>query len=54
MPIKKCNCTNAYQDTQYGKDMRVQNITMKGKVRCTICGRENDYMREDKVKPVKK
>lgn len=42
----KCKCTGPaadFQDKQYGKDMRIANVTQKGEpqsrdVRCTVCG----------------
>lgn len=40
-----CNCKSEFQDSLYGKNVRVFNSTGKadGKVsgyRCTVCGRE--------------
>lgn len=46
MAIKKCTCTNEYQDKKYGKKMRVMNTVFKGKsgptnkYRCTVCNSE--------------
>ena len=41
--IKSCECKNEYQDSKYGKRMRVKN-SMLGKTgggyRCTVCGKE--------------
>lgn len=42
MAIKKCTCTNEYQDKKYGKNLRVMNTIFKGKTggtkyRCTVC-----------------
>lgn len=34
--IKQCRCENAYQDSLYGKNMRVH--TPGKDVRCTVCG----------------
>lgn len=42
--IKACTCKSSYQDTKYGKDLRVMNAAPKakgGKFRCTVCGREH-------------
>lgn len=43
--IKKCNCESSFQDTLYGKGMRLHNVSEFGKARCTVCGREynNNY-----------
>ena len=44
--ILKCVCTHEFQDSKYGKGMRVHTNTMKtplGKVfRCTVCERERN------------
>jgi len=46
-PKVKCTCENTYQDTLYGKQMRVTtpNNTEQSKkslvVRCTVCGKEH-------------
>ncbi len=37
--IKSCTCKHEYQDTKYGKGMRVKN-SMHGGYRCTVCGKE--------------
>lgn len=40
--IAHCNCTNQYQDQQYGPQQRVFNLkakTEQGKARCTVCER---------------
>lgn len=50
--VKRClnaehgTCKSAYQDKQYGLDMRVHNARKsdsgeKRTPRCTVCGREN-------------
>ncbi len=39
--IKSCTCKNEYQDTKYGKGMRVANTKKDGNVRCTVCGKES-------------
>lgn len=41
--VKKCNCESEYQDTVYGKGMRLFNpLVASGKserrIRCTVCG----------------
>ena len=33
-----CSCTHKFQDSQYGKNLRVHNLGPKG-YRCTVCGR---------------
>ena len=35
--IKRCNCTNSFQDRRYGAQMRVHNDTKDGHC-CTVCG----------------
>lgn len=55
MPIKKCSCKSEYQDTLYGFGNRIQNLTVKGNVRCTVCGKENNADFKAKAdKPAKK
>lgn len=46
--IKKCGCKGTpshgseYQDSKYGKDMRVCNIDVKKtEASCTICGKNH-------------
>jgi hypothetical protein len=38
--ILPCNCTNVFQDAQYGPGKRVHNLITKtpGDYRCTACG----------------
>lgn len=36
--IKKCECKHDFQDSQYGKSMRVWNKG-KEKRKCTVCGK---------------
>ncbi len=42
--IKKCTCSNEYQDKRYGKGKRVHNqavdINKTIKWRCTVCTKE--------------
>jgi hypothetical protein len=42
MSILKCNCSDTpaakYQDTKYGKGMRVCNHNQKKGAKCTVCG----------------
>jgi hypothetical protein len=44
--ILSCICEHKYQDSKYGKGMRVHNRKQGGKAllnnmyRCTVCGRE--------------
>lgn len=41
--IKPCSCVHDYQDTVYGKGMRVHNEMASkdpSKFRCTVCGTE--------------
>lgn len=46
--IVQCDCKNAYQDRRYGSQMRVANLTTKGKsptsdtYRCSSCERMHD------------
>ena len=45
--IKECVCDHKFQDSRYGKRMRVMNPTMKEsgqkqQFRCTVCGRLHD------------
>ena len=35
--ILKCTCVHEFQDQQYGKQMRVHNITSNGEAACTVC-----------------
>lgn len=41
--IVKCTCTSEYQDSVYGKGMRVYNPVGKGSqdagYKCTVCGK---------------
>lgn len=38
--IKGCSCQNSYQDSKYGRGMRVHNPSKDGKeLRCTVCFR---------------
>ncbi len=43
--IISCNCEHEYQDSKYGKKMRVHNCG-EGKdktvVRCTVCGNKKN------------
>lgn len=39
MAIKRCTCSNEYQDKKYGYGMRVANKCKNGTYRCTICMR---------------
>lgn len=45
--IKRCDCKSSYQDSKYGKGLRVMNYGSKaspGKsegYRCTVCGRSH-------------
>ena len=38
----KHNCENKLQDKRYGKGMRVMNPTVTDKLRCTVCGKEQE------------
>lgn len=42
--VMKCTCNNTFQDTQYGKNMRLFNPIGKGNqdagFRCTVCNKE--------------
>ena len=42
MAIKKCNCKHEFQDTRYGKFMRVMNKMKNGLYRCTVCLKEHE------------
>lgn len=36
--IKKCKCTNDFQDKEYGNQNRVHNVSADGKKAfCTVC-----------------
>lgn len=37
--IRRCTCTNPFQDIAHGRGLRVHNA-MKGGSRCTSCSRE--------------
>lgn len=37
--VSRCTCANAWQDREYGSNMRVHNAR-KGGWRCTVCSRE--------------
>ncbi len=37
--LRSDTCVSPFQDTTYGRNVRVHNVG-KGKVRCTVCGRE--------------
>lgn len=49
--VLKCkgNCTNAWQDAEYGKGKRVMNKGLKGFL-CTVCGREGSTVEAPKKK----
>ncbi len=36
--IKRCTCNHPFQDSIYGKGMRVHTEGKKGEERCTVCG----------------
>lgn len=38
--LSKCDCKSDFQDKTYGTQIRVHNITIKGNLRCTVCGKE--------------
>lgn len=38
--ILQCSCKHAYQDSVYGKGMRVANDAVKAWV-CTVCGNKH-------------
>lgn len=43
--IRRCGCRHPSQDSLFGVDMRVHNLTLKGSTgqqvwRCTVCGKE--------------
>lgn len=48
--VLKCKCESQFQDVQYGKGMRLHNITEdKKKASCTICeGSAKNAKRTDK------
>jgi len=37
--ILRCTCAHLYQDSRYGKQMRVHNEGQNDKVSCTVCGK---------------
>ena len=39
--IKRCTCSQPYQDKVHGRQLRVMNETTKGSARCTVCGTES-------------
>jgi hypothetical protein len=44
MAIRRCDCTNAFQDKKYGKNMRVHNISTKhNEYRCTVCEKAKKF-----------
>lgn len=36
--IRQCACKHKFQDRQYGKQMRVHNVSKDNALRCTVCG----------------
>lgn len=41
--VMQCSCASEFQDSQYGKNMRLFNIMGKDGTagyRCTVCGKE--------------
>ncbi len=41
--VLRCSCKHPYQDSAYGKEMRVFNPIKKNDLyRCTVCGKEKD------------
>jgi|GEM_PF-1855627 len=38
--IKRCTCTHEFQDSRYGKQMRLFNVAGRERVAyvCTVCG----------------
>jgi hypothetical protein len=45
--VKKQLCISSFQDTRYGKNMRVHTVAQKdaSKKRCTVCGYGNGVVR---------
>ena len=39
--IKKCTCSNNYQDVTHGKDNRVMNKLKSNEVKCTVCSKKH-------------
>lgn len=37
--VRPCTCKHEFQDKEYGKDLRLANVTSSGS-RCTVCGKE--------------
>jgi hypothetical protein len=37
MKILKCTCKNEFQDSRYGKNMRVHTKRANGSYSCTVC-----------------
>lgn len=35
--IMKCTCSHPYQDSVYGPQMRVHNVSKSGRAVCTVC-----------------
>lgn len=53
MAIKKCVCSNDYQDKRYGYGMRVCNSKKAGGYRCSVCGRDVNKIGENDKKSTK-
>jgi hypothetical protein len=46
--IMICSCSHEFQDSVYGKGMRVHNVNTKGQAFCTVCS--PSYRREKQGK----
>lgn len=48
--IVRCSCEHQFQDSTYGKRLRVHSVTKQNKIkaerrlRCSVCLREKEYM----------
>ncbi len=54
--VKKCNCESQFQDTFYGKNMRLHNVDDNGtKASCTVCEGSAKYAKrkDGKTRPYK-
>jgi hypothetical protein len=38
--LTKCTCKHAFQDAEYGEDIRLMNKKKAGGFCCTVCGKD--------------
>ena len=44
--VLPCNCKHEFQEKEYGKNLRLHNVSGDGKkneARCTVCGTKHSY-----------